>query len=98
MRLLDVLERHRALDQGELKSGGSERPSILADAVEALVGKTRGAASRCDGFAGLPRLGGPKNPRVAEIVALHPELVIANWEGRSITLDMNNRFGRITTY
>lgn len=25
-------------------------------------------------------------------------MVIANWEGRSITLDMNNRFGRITTY
>jgi ABC-type Fe3+-hydroxamate transport system substrate-binding protein len=28
----------------------------------------------------LPRLGGPKNPRVAEILALRPDLVLANWE------------------
>ncbi len=29
---------------------------------------------------GIPRLGGPKNPRVEEIVALQPDLVIANRE------------------
>lgn len=32
------LGEHLALGEGELKSGGSERPSILADAFEALVG------------------------------------------------------------
>ena len=28
----------------------------------------------------LPHLGGTKNPRLADIVALHPDLVLANWE------------------
>ncbi len=32
------LGRHLRLGEGELKSGGAERPSILADAVEAIVG------------------------------------------------------------
>lgn len=36
-RSLDI-GRHLRLGEGELKSGGAERPSILADAVEALVG------------------------------------------------------------
>lgn len=31
-------------------------------------------------LAGLPRLGGPKNPRLADILALQPDLVLANWE------------------
>jgi ABC-type Fe3+-hydroxamate transport system substrate-binding protein len=29
---------------------------------------------------GLPHLGGPKTPRVAEIIGLEPDLVLANWE------------------
>lgn len=29
---------------------------------------------------GLPRVGGPKNPRTEEILALRPDLVLANWE------------------
>jgi len=28
----------------------------------------------------LPRLGGPKTPRIADILALKPDLVLANWE------------------
>ncbi len=32
------LGRHLLLGEGELKSGGAQRPSILADAVEALIG------------------------------------------------------------
>ena len=31
-------------------------------------------------LAHLPRLGGPKNPHIEEIIALQPELVLANWE------------------
>lgn len=33
-----------------------------------------------DGVAGLPKVGGTKNPAVADIVALRPDLVLANWE------------------
>lgn len=32
------LGRHLLLGEGEIKSGGAQRPSILADAVEALIG------------------------------------------------------------
>jgi ABC-type Fe3+-hydroxamate transport system substrate-binding protein len=32
------------------------------------------------GIAGLPRIGGPKNPNVQQIIALEPDLVIANQE------------------
>jgi ribonuclease-3 len=32
------LGRHLLLGEGELKSGGAQRPSILADALEALIG------------------------------------------------------------
>jgi len=28
----------------------------------------------------LPRLGGPKNPQIDKIIALNPDLVLANWE------------------
>lgn len=34
------LNQHLLLGEGELKSGGSRRPSILADAFEAIVGAT----------------------------------------------------------
>jgi len=32
------LGRHLALGDGEIRSGGAQRPSILADALEALIG------------------------------------------------------------
>ena len=47
---------------------------------EALVGITDYCTQPAGKVEGLPRLGGPKNPRVEEIVALQPELVLANWE------------------
>jgi len=31
----------------------------------------------------LPRLGGPKNPQIDKIIALNPDLVLANWEENS---------------
>jgi ABC-type Fe3+-hydroxamate transport system substrate-binding protein len=47
---------------------------------EALVGITDYCIHPKGKVEGLPRLGGPKNPRVEEIIALEPELVLANWE------------------
>lgn len=46
----------------------------------AVVGITDYCNRPADRVDRLPRLGGPKNPRVPEIVDLKPELVIANWE------------------
>ncbi len=45
-----------------------------------LVGITDYCIHPAAELAGLPRLGGPKNPRVEEILALQPDLVLANWE------------------
>lgn len=45
-----------------------------------VVGITDYCVHPAEAVAGLPRLGGTKNPRVAEIVALQPDLVLANWE------------------
>jgi ABC-type Fe3+-hydroxamate transport system substrate-binding protein len=47
---------------------------------EALVGITDYCIYPEGKLEGLPRLGGPKNPRVEDIIALQPELVLANWE------------------
>jgi ABC-type Fe3+-hydroxamate transport system substrate-binding protein len=47
---------------------------------EALVGITDYCVHPAGKLEGLPRLGGPKNPRVEDIIALQPELVLANWE------------------
>jgi ABC-type Fe3+-hydroxamate transport system substrate-binding protein len=46
----------------------------------ALVGVTDYCAHPAEAVARLPRLGGPKNPRVEEILRLQPDLVLANWE------------------
>jgi ABC-type Fe3+-hydroxamate transport system substrate-binding protein len=46
----------------------------------ALVGVTDYCIHPAEAVAGLPHLGGPKNPRVDEILALKPDLVLANWE------------------
>lgn len=46
----------------------------------AVVGVTDYCVHPAKGLAGLPRLGGTKNPRVADIFALQPDLVLANWE------------------
>jgi len=47
---------------------------------ESLVGITDYCIFPADQLQGLPRLGGPKNPRVDEIVALNPDLILANQE------------------
>jgi ABC-type Fe3+-hydroxamate transport system substrate-binding protein len=46
----------------------------------ALVGVTDYCAHPAEAVARLPRLGGPKNPRVEDILRLQPDLVLANWE------------------
>ncbi len=46
----------------------------------AVVGITDYCVHPARALSGLPRLGGPKNPRVDEIIALKPDLVIANQE------------------
>jgi iron complex transport system substrate-binding protein len=46
----------------------------------ALVGVTDYCVHPAEAVAGLPRLGGPKNPRVKDILDLQPDLVLANWE------------------
>jgi iron complex transport system substrate-binding protein len=45
-----------------------------------LVGITDYCIHPAEHLRNLPRLGGPKNPRVEEILALEPELVLANQE------------------
>jgi ABC-type Fe3+-hydroxamate transport system substrate-binding protein len=60
-------------------------PSITESLFElgmgdALVGITDYCMYPPERVVELPRLGGPKNPRLEEIVALHPDLVIANME------------------
>ncbi|MEW5870808.1 MAG: helical backbone metal receptor [Chloroflexota bacterium] len=47
---------------------------------QAVVGVTDYCLYPAEPLAGLPRLGGPRDPRLDEIVALKPDLVIANWE------------------
>lgn len=45
-----------------------------------VVGVTQWCVYPVDGVAGLPKLGGTKNPDVSAIIALCPDLVIANHE------------------
>lgn len=45
-----------------------------------VVGVTDYCIHPSDQLTGLPRLGGPKNPDIETILALHPDLVIANQE------------------
>ncbi len=47
---------------------------------QAVVGVTDYCTYPADKVANLPRVGGPKNPRVEDIIALRPDLVIANRE------------------
>lgn len=47
---------------------------------ETVVGVTDYCTHPSEKLAHLPRLGGPKNPNIAEIIALQPDLVLANWE------------------
>lgn len=46
----------------------------------AVVGITDYCVHPAQALQGLPRLGGPKNPDVAQIIALRPDLVLANQE------------------
>ncbi len=46
----------------------------------AIVGRTDYCELPADGVATIPAMGGTKNPRVADIIALEPDLVIANQE------------------
>ncbi len=47
---------------------------------DTVVGITDYCGHPADKLGGLPRLGGTKNPRVADILALQPDLVLANQE------------------
>lgn len=47
---------------------------------EAVVGITDYCVHPADLLGDLPRIGGPKNPRVEDILKLKPDLVLANWE------------------
>ena len=51
--------------------------------ASALVGRTDWCTSPSDRLASVPTLGGTKNPRVDDILALAPDLVIANQEENS---------------
>ena len=46
----------------------------------AVVGVTDYCLHPAQVVADLPRVGGTKNPRLADILALQPDLVLANWE------------------
>jgi ABC-type Fe3+-hydroxamate transport system substrate-binding protein len=47
---------------------------------ESVVGVTDYCAEPAASLEGIPRIGGPKNPRLPEILGLQPELVLANQE------------------
>lgn len=60
-------------------------PSITGSLFDlGLGGRVVGITDYCvyppDKVAGLPRLGGTKNPAVERLLALQPDLVLANWE------------------
>lgn len=50
------------------------------DLGASVVGITDYCIHPSSSLQGLPRLGGTKNPRLADILALQPDLVLANWE------------------
>jgi ABC-type Fe3+-hydroxamate transport system substrate-binding protein len=50
---------------------------------DSLVGITDYCIHPAQETARLPKVGGPKNPRVDEILGLKPDLVLANWEENS---------------
>jgi len=45
-----------------------------------VVGITDYCIHPADVVVNLPRLGGPKTPRISDILSLKPDLVLANWE------------------
>lgn len=47
---------------------------------ESVVGITDYCVHPVDKLTGVPRIGGPKNPRIQEIIDLSPELVLVNQE------------------
>ena len=47
---------------------------------DAVVGITDYCVHPAEKLEDIPRIGGPKNPRVEDIIRLHPDLVLANWE------------------
>lgn len=49
----------------------------------AVVGITDYCIHPAQELADLPRLGGPRDPRLEDILALKPDLVLANWEENS---------------
>jgi iron complex transport system substrate-binding protein len=51
---------------------------------EAVVGITDYCTQPAEKLSHLPRLGGPLNPQIERIIALQPELVIANWEENTL--------------
>ncbi len=60
-------------------------PSITGSLFDlGLGGRVAGVTDYCvyppDGVAALPKLGGTKNPDCDHILALQPDLVLANWE------------------
>ena len=60
-------------------------PSITGSLFDLGLGpRVAGVTDYCvyppDGVAALPKLGGTKNPNCDHILALQPDLVLANWE------------------
>lgn len=45
-----------------------------------VVGITDYCIHPAEAVKSLPRVGGPKNPRIEDILSLQPDLVLANWE------------------
>ncbi|RPI33249.1 MAG: hypothetical protein EHM70_06585 [Chloroflexota bacterium] len=46
----------------------------------AVVGATDFCIHPAPALVNVPRVGGPKNPRIADIISLKPDLVVANQE------------------
>jgi iron complex transport system substrate-binding protein len=85
---------HHALDEIQLGLGAAPRrvvslvPSYTESLFvlglgEAVVGVTDYCTEPAEALCGLVRVGGPKDPRVGQILALAPDLVIANQEENS---------------
>jgi ABC-type hemin transport system substrate-binding protein len=61
---------------------------------KSLVGATDYCVHPAEGLKGIPRVGSTLNPRLNDIIALQPDLVLANQEGNSLeTLDALQRTG-----
>ena len=87
IRLRDALQREIVLSKPPRRVVSlvpSDTLSVAAlGAADRLVGRTDYCVEPADALASVPTLGGTKNPRIDEVIALEPDLILVNQEENS---------------